>query len=153
MVDQVKVFGSTVLTAAVGASGKESLGGSVVGGLLLAATLLGGWDKPLQILIALMIIDYVTGVLGAFKTKTVNSDVMFWGGIRKVTVLFVVGLSVLIDSWISPGSLMFRTLAIYFYAGREGLSVVENLGVIGVYLPPKVKEFLEQLNEKGEDTK
>ncbi|MEK4512846.1 phage holin family protein [Paenibacillus sp. FSL K6-2524] len=153
MLSQVKTFGVTVVTAAIGASGKESITGSILGAMLLAATLLGGWDKPLQILLALMIADYVTGVLGAFKTKTVNSDVMFWGGIRKITVLFVVGLSVLIDSWISPGSLVFRTLAIYFYAGREGLSVVENLGVIGVYLPPKLKEYLEQLNEKGEVTK
>ncbi|WP_374020230.1 phage holin family protein [Paenibacillus thiaminolyticus] len=52
---------------------------------------------------------------------------------------------------IQPGSLLFRTIAIFFYAGREGLSVVENLGVYGVDLPPKLVAFLEQLNEKGKE--
>lgn len=44
-----------------------------------------------------------------------------------------------------------RTAAIYFYGGREGLSVIENLGTIGVPLPGKVRESLEQLTEKGKD--
>ncbi|MNI97956.1 Holin family protein [compost metagenome] len=42
---------------------------------------------------------------------------------------------------------MFRTAAIFFYVGREALSVVENFGVLGVPLPTKLKEFLLQLNE------
>ncbi|OME86551.1 holin [Paenibacillus lautus] len=124
--------------------------GGVVAVLGLLATLLGGWDKPLQILVVLMVADYITGILGAVKTKAVNSEVMFWGGIRKITILFVVGLAVLIDGWVGGDSAVFRTLAVYFYAGREGLSVMENLGILGVYIPPKIKEFLEQLNEKGE---
>ncbi|WP_252361744.1 phage holin family protein [Paenibacillus terrae] len=47
----------------------------------------------------MMAIDYIFGVLGAVKTKSVNSDVMFWGGIRKITVLFVVGLAAQLDDW------------------------------------------------------
>ncbi|WP_339295935.1 phage holin family protein [Paenibacillus sp. FSL W7-1279] len=148
--NQLKLMGSTVLSAAAGASGKEAATGGVVAALGLFATLLGGWDKPLQFLIALMVADYVTGILGAIKTKSVNSEVMFWGGIRKITILFVVGLAVLIDGWVGDDSAVFRILAVYFYAGREGLSVMENLGILGVYIPPKIKEFLEQLNEKGE---
>lgn len=149
MLNQIKLFGSTILTAAAGASSKEAATGGVIAVLGLLATLLGGWDKPLQLLVVLMVADYVTGVLGAIKTKTVNSEVMFWGGIRKITILFVVGLAVLVDGWVGGDSAVFRALAVYFYAGREGLSVVENLGILGVYLPPKLKEFLEQLNEKG----
>lgn len=147
--DQIKMFGSTILTAAAGKSSTEAAGSGIIGMLLLVATWLGGWDKPLQFLIFLMGADYVTGLLGAIKTKSVDSEVMFWGGIRKITVLFVIGLAVLIDGWVGEGSPVFRTLAIYFYAGREGLSVVENLGTIGVPLPTKIKDFLQQLNEKG----
>ncbi len=153
LVNQIKVFGSTVLAAAAGASGKEAATGGVFAAVGLIATLLGGWDKPLQLLVVLMAADYITGILGAIKTKTLNSEVMFWGGIRKITVLFVVGLAVLIDGWVGGDASVFRILAVYFYAGREGLSVVENLGILGVYLPPKVKDFLEQLNEKGGATK
>lgn len=149
MLDHIKLIGSTVMTAAAGETTKEAATGGGVAIVGLLATFLGGWDKPLQILIYLMIADYVSGVLGAIKSKSLNSDVMFWGGIRKITVLCVVALAVLIDGWIGGDTLLFRTMAIYFYAGREGLSVVENLGTLGVPLPPKVMEFLEQLNEKG----
>lgn len=150
MLNQLKHLGSTVLSAAAGASSKESATGGAVAVVGLLATLLGGWDKPLQILVVLMVADYVSGILGAIKTKSVNSEVMFWGGIRKITILFVIGLAVLIDGWIGGDSAVFRTLAVYYYAGREGLSVMENLGILGVYIPPKIKEFLEQLNKKGE---
>lgn len=139
----------TVWTAAAGANGKEVATGSLTAIIGTIGALLGGWDKPLIVLLWLMAADYITGVLGALKTKTINSEVMFWGGIRKITILFVIGLAALIDDWVQPGAPLFRTLAIFFYAGREGLSVVENLGVFGVPLPPKFKEFLEQLNEKG----
>ncbi|MFK4171064.1 holin family protein [Paenibacillus lautus] len=150
LLNQLKHLGSTVLSAAAGASSKEAATGGAVAVVGLLATLLGGWDKPLQILVVLMVADYVSGILGAIKTKSVNSEVMFWGGIRKITILFVIGLAVLIDGWIGGDSAVFRTLAVYYYAGREGLSVMENLGILGVYIPPKIKEFLEQLNKKGE---
>ncbi|MBG9737080.1 holin family protein [Paenibacillus alvei] len=149
--DRFKELGLTVWTAAAGANAKEASLGAGAAFIGTLGSVLGGWDKPLIFLLALMAADYVTGVLGAIRTKTLNSEVMFWGGIRKITILFVIGLAALIDSWIQPGSLLFRTIAIFFYAGREGLSVVENLGVYGVDLPPKLVAFLEQLNEKGKE--
>jgi toxin secretion/phage lysis holin len=136
-------------TAAVGASSKEAAWGGWIAITGTIGAVLGGWDKPLQLLLVLMVADYVSGVLGAIKLKKVNSDIMYWGGIRKVTVLFVVGLAALIDDWIHPGAPLFRTAAIFFYAGREGLSVVENLGTLGVPLPERLRSWLEQLNEGG----
>lgn len=140
---------NTVYAAALGTTGKETaLGSTIAAAGVIITNWLGGWDKALQVLLILMLVDYVTGVLGAIKTKTVNSDIMFWGGVRKITVLFVIGLAALLDDWVQPGIPVFRTAAIYFYAGREGLSVVENFGTIGVPLPSKIKDFLEQLNDK-----
>ncbi|WP_025682588.1 phage holin family protein [Paenibacillus maysiensis] len=147
---QIKMFGSTVWTAIAGASEKEAAAGGWSALVGLVVTFLGGWDKSIRVLLIMMAIDYVFGVLGALKTKSVNSDVMFWGGIRKITVLLVVGLAAQIDDWIQPGTPIFRTAAIYFYVGREGLSVVENLGTMGIPLPFKLKSFLQQLNEKGD---
>lgn len=142
----------TVWTAAIGSSGKETVIGGIVAAVGLAITnFLGGWDQGLQILVTVMIADYVSGVLGALKTKSVSSDVMFWGGIRKITILFVIGLGALIDAWLNMGAPVFRTAALYFYIGREGLSVVENLGTLGVPLPPKLSAFLTQLQDKKED--
>jgi toxin secretion/phage lysis holin len=78
---------------------------------------------------------------------------MFWGGIRKGVILVVVGIAVLLDSMLGNPEPILRTLAIYFYAAREGISVTENLGIIGVSLPPVIVKVLEQLQEKGEGTK
>lgn len=150
MFNHIKQLTTIIYTAAVGSGSREvATGGAtaMAGVLATVAGLLGGWDKGLLVLIVLMCGDYATGVMGAVKTKTVSSDVMFWGGVRKAVVLFVVGLSSLMDDWIQPGAPIFRTAAIYFYAGREGLSVVENLGVLGVPLPQGIKDFLLQLSE------
>ncbi|MFW9331750.1 phage holin family protein [Paenibacillus polymyxa] len=147
---QIKMFGSTVWTAMVGTSEKEAAAGGVTALTGLIVTFLGGWDKPLQVLLIAMLLDYVSGVIAALKNKKMDSDVMFWGGIRKATVLMVVGLSAQIDDWLQPDAPIFRIAAIYFYAGREGLSLAENLGAIGIPLPFKLKSFLKQLNEKGD---
>ncbi|OKP91340.1 holin family protein [Paenibacillus sp. P32E] len=150
MLNHIKNIVTTVYTAAVGSGTREIVTGATSAGaglLAMAVGWLGGYDKPLELLVVLMLADYVSGVAGAFKTKTVSSDIMFWGGIRKVTVLFVVGLAALVDDWVQPGAPVFRMAAILFYAGREGLSVVENFGVIGVPMPQQIKDFLLQLSE------
>lgn len=146
----LKEYFSNISAAAIGSSGKDTMTGMFVAAVGVIGTLLGGWDKGMILLIVLMAADYITGLLGAIKTKTVNSDVMYWGGIRKIVVLFVIALAFAIDDWMHPEAPIFRTVAIYFYIGREGLSVVENLGTIGVPLPPILKDKLQQLNDKGE---
>jgi len=137
-----------LFTAAAGATAKETAF-SLATALAGLAAYLGGWDKGMQVLLALLVADYVTGVLGAVKQKKVNSEVMFWGGVRKAVVLAVIGLATTIDAWVSPDSPVFRTIAIYFYAAREGLSVFENLGELGIPMPGKLKDFFTQLSEQG----
>jgi toxin secretion/phage lysis holin len=80
-----------------------------------------------------------------------DSEVMFWGGIRKSVILMVLALSVLLDGLVGNAAPVFRTLAIYFYVSREGLSVVENLGVIGVPLPGFISKVLKQLEDKSKE--
>lgn len=109
---------------------------------------LGGWDAALKVLVVLMIVDYATGLLGAIKNKQVNSEVMYWGGIRKGVILAVVAIAVLLDELVGNTEPIMRTLVIYFYVAREGLSVTENLGKLGVPLPPVIVRVLEQLQTK-----
>lgn len=122
---------------------------AAISGTIVSAWL-GGWDAALNILIVAMVIDYVTGFLGAVKKKQVNSEVMFWGGIRKGAILAVVAMAVLLDRMVGNTDPILRTLVIYYYAAREGISVTENLGIIGVPLPPVFVKVLEQLQQKSE---
>ncbi|MDJ0305403.1 MULTISPECIES: phage holin family protein [Dehalobacter] len=111
---------------------------------------LGGWDVALRVLITFMIIDYVTGFLGAWKKKKVDSEIMFWGGIRKGIIIVVIAIAVMLDQLLGNKEPIFRMLALYFYIAREGLSIIENLGILGVPMPGAIKKVLVQLQEKGE---
>ena len=121
----------------------------IEGGIAAIATIvtgmLGGWDVAIKLLVALIIIDYVTGFLAAGKHKKINSDVMFWGGIRKGVIFLVIIVAVLADEMLNNASPILRTLVIYYYIAREALSVTENCAILGVPLPPQFVNVLAQL--------
>lgn len=117
--------------------------------------LLGGWDKPLQFLMVLIVSDFVLGILSAIKMGKLNSKVMFWGGINKILVLLLVSIAVFMDYALPVGEPYIRTAVIFFYCGREGMSVIENYGKMGMPLPKVFIKFFEQLKaeEEKEDEK
>ncbi|WP_258171082.1 holin family protein [Paenibacillus sp. R14(2021)] len=150
MMNQLKDLLLNGMITAAG-NGKETIWSSAAASAGVCITSwLGGWDKALQVLLVLMLSDYAIGILGAIRQKKLNSEVLYWNGIRKAVCLFVVGLASLLDDWNQPGMPLFRMTAIYFYSGREGLSVMEHLGEIGVPLPKTVRDRLEQLVGKAE---
>lgn len=119
---------------------KLFLGGlnSVVGYLL------GGLDAMLICLFTFMILDYVTGIIKAFKNKKLSSETGFYGILKKITILVVIMVAVQVDTALQLNDVM-RYLAIGFYIANEGLSILENAGEIGIPLPEKLKESLESL--------
>lgn len=124
------------------------------------ARFLGGWDTALQTLIVFMALDYLTGLLvaGVFQrsskseTGALESRAGFRGLIRKGLILLVVLLGVQLDHILGLESFC-RTAVILFFCGNEGLSIVENLGIMGVPLPDFVREKFEQLRAKGNPEK
>lgn len=128
--------------------------GFAFGATLLAYILdgLGGWDKPLNFLALLMVADYVSGILAAARHKRVNSDVMFWGGIRKGYILIVLLIAVQADHVFNNGEAVFRTMAIFFYISRELISVFENSTLLGVKWPQSMIDFFSQLKQNTPET-
>lgn len=114
---------------------------------------LGGWDQALKFLVAFMVIDYVTGVLVGIKKKKLNSEIMFWGGIRKAVILIVIAIAVMLDTLVGNEQPLIRTLATMYYVGREGLSTIENIGALGVKIPSFVSEPVSKLSKIDEDEK
>lgn len=113
--------------------------------------LFGGWDAAIGILIVFMILDYVTGVVVAYKNKTLNSEIGFKGLIKKSMILVVLIVAVMLDRLLNTGTWVFRTLVCYFYIANEGISLLENVSNLGVKIPQKLKDALEQLNKESED--
>lgn len=113
----------------------------------LATTLvyfLGGWDIALQILITVIILDYVTGVFKAVYNKEINSSVGLKGIIKKLGYLIVVAVAVILDK-VTGNTGAIRTLVIYFFVANEGISILENWGGMGLPMPQKIFDVLEQL--------
>lgn len=115
------------------------------------AYFLGGWDFALQTLLLVMALDYVTGVCKAIKQKKLNSKTGFTGIIKKFGYLIIVALAVVIDH-LAGDTGAVRTLVIYFFVANDGLSILENWGAMGLPLPKKLFELLEQLKEKHDPT-
>lgn len=112
----------------------------------------GSWDLALQVLIVFMILDYGTGVLYAFLNNQLNSEVGFKGLVKKMMILVVLIIGVMVDRILGTGDWVFRTLVAYFYIANEGISLLENVANIGIPIPNKLRNALEQLNkdEEGE---
>ncbi len=111
--------------------------------------LLGGFDIALQSLLIIMIIDYLTGIASAIYNKELSSKVGFKGILKKFSYLCVVALSVIIDNLTGQSGLI-RTLVIYFFVANDGFSIIENMVEMGVKLPQKLIDSLEQIKKKGE---
>lgn len=119
---------------------------ALVGATITAV--LGGWDKMLQVLVFVVVLDYATGVTAAFMEKKLDSQVGFRGIAKKVLLFVPVAMGYSLDQIL--GQNILRSLAIWFYLANEGLSVLENLARAGVPVSPPLKAALEQLRQKGE---
>lgn len=129
----------------------------IVGSGILS--LLGGWDHSLETLLIFIAVDYITGLIvaGVFhksnKTSTgsLESKAGFKGLVRKCMILVFVMLAHRLDMEI--GSDYVRTCVIIGFIVNETISIFENAGLMGVKFPPVIKNALDILQKKGEQTK
>lgn len=107
---------------------------------------LGGLDAALKTLLVLMVLDYVTGLCKAIVNKEINSIIGAQGIVKKVGYLVIVAVSVLLDHTVGDTGAI-RNLVIYFFVANEGISILENWGSMGLPLPQKIMDTLEQLKK------
>ena len=122
---------------------------TAVGGFL--GWFLGGVDGFLYALIAFTVIDYITGVMCAITDKNLSSSIGFKGICRKVLIFTLVGIGNIVDVYVLGQGGVLRTAVIFFYLSNEGVSILENSAHLGLPIPEKLKEVLEQLHERGGD--
>lgn len=113
------------------------------------------------ILIAVMTIDYITGLIcGAMgksqKTETgyLASHAAFLGLLKKALILLVVLLAALLDQAVSNGAgIQFEAVmgaTCLWFIASEGLSILENVASIGVPVPKILLKLLEVMRSKGD---
>ena len=110
--------------------------------------LIGGIDVAFLCLIVSIALDYVSGIIKAYCTKTLSSRIGFRGIVKKLAILILVMLSVIVDRiTINNGGI--RTLVIYYFVANEGLSILENLAQSGLPVPKKLKEALKVIKKEN----
>ena len=126
------------------------------------AGLMGRWNALLTVLACLMVIDYLTGVIVAWRGRSPNtqsgalsSKAGFDGLIKKFFIMLVVLVAALLDRVIGNAQSVFQTAAALYYIANESISILENTSLMGVPCPAFLRRALEALREnadKGEKT-
>ncbi len=102
-------------------------------------------------MIALMALDYITGIFCAVSTKTLSSETGFRGLVKKLVILVIIAVGHLVDAYIIGTGSAFMTAVILFFAANEGISILENAALLGLPVPEKLRNALEQLKDKEDD--
>ena len=110
----------------------------------------GGLDGFMIVLIIFMVIDYITGVMCAIQDKSVSSRAGFAGICKKILILVMTGMANMLDVYVIQTGSMLRTASLFFYISNEGISVLENMCRLGLRVPTKIRDVLEQLHDKSE---
>ena len=132
-----------------------AIGGAIAGFFV-------GMPPIVWILVAVMSLDYLTGLLCGFmgvspKTESggLSSGAAFQGLMKKVLILCVVGLAALIDRAVMQGTGMeiaaVTGATCFWFVASEGLSVLENAAAMGVPIPKVLLRALEIMKRQGEE--
>lgn len=121
------------------------------------AQYMGGWDQLTKLLAWVMAIDYLTGVLCAIvwhkspksETGGYESRAGFKGLVRKGVIVLIVMIAAELDKLANTTAM--RTATILFFVANDGMSILENLGIMGVPYPPALKNAFEVLRRKSSD--
>ncbi|MFB8607569.1 phage holin family protein [Enterococcus casseliflavus] len=121
-------------------------GGGVIGWYV------GGIDGLIYTLVTFVVVDYVTGLLRAINEKKLSSKIGAKGITKKIMIFLLVGVAHMLDVEVIKGGNVLRDAVIFFYISNEGISLLENAVAIGLPVPEKLREILQQLHEKKEET-
>lgn len=107
-----------------------------------------GWNGILEALVFAMAIDYISGLLAAYINPGMKLDSRkgFRGIAKKIMILLLVSLAHFVDQ--ATGQTFVQIVAIWFFLGNEGLSIVENAANAGLPIPQKLRDTLEQLSKE-----
>lgn len=114
----------------------------------------GGINDFMITLFILMICDYVSGLLvaGVFHNSTksstgrLNSFAGFRGIVKKLFMIILIGVAHSLDMALSIDYL--RDAFIICFTLNELLSLIENVGLMGIPLPKAITKIIDVLEDK-----
>lgn len=99
-------------------------------------------------LVALIVLDYISGVLAAVVEKKLSSEVGAKGIAKKIFMLLIVAVANIVDINVIGEGHVLKSVTVVFYIANECISLIENAGRLGVPVPKKLLDVLEQLKNR-----
>ncbi|MCM1577497.1 MAG: phage holin family protein [Ruminococcus sp.] len=116
----------------------------------LCGFLFGDRDGLMIALIVLIVMDYISGVLAAAVEKRLSSEAGAKGIAKKIFMLLIVAVANIVDINVIGDGHILKSVTVMFYIANECISLIENAGRLGVPVPKKLLDVLEQLKEKND---
>jgi len=117
---------------------------------------------PLIVLCVVMVIDYITGMISAWKNTELSSKKGLLGIVKKVCYVALVCVGMGVDWLIYSGmkqigvdvnyTIFFGVLVTVWLVINELISILENLRNIGVPLPDFLLKVIKRLKVSTENT-
>ncbi len=122
---------------------------AIVSGIVgtIVSILVDGLGLAVTVLIALMALDYITGLLAAIVNRELNSRIGFNGLIRKIYYLILIG-SVYLVALVVPGLEHAGAGAAIAFCVLEFVSITENGTKMNIWIPNIVKNVLATVKSK-----
>lgn len=141
------------------------LKGTVTAVFSFLSSILGVLAVPVCLMVACNVIDYVTGLLAAkYRDQNIDSYKGLRGIIKKVCMWLLVVVGAVVDALLAysaetvgialPFTFLVACVVSIWIVCNEIISILENIGDIGVELPPflegLVKNIKRQVEEKAD---
>lgn len=127
------------------------------GALTAAAIYLNAIMIPIIVLMAFMLLDYITGLIKAWKTHILSSEIGLIGIIKKICYMILVCVAMGVDYLVynglvavnitAPYNLWFGLIVTIWLIINEMISILENLSEIGVPIPSFLQKMVKRLKK------
>lgn len=112
--------------------------------------IIGGTDSILELLIFMIMVDFITGFIKAIKNKEISSEKIFFGGFKKITILIIVAVAYQLELGLGT-NFNLREITITYYIIQELVSVIQNASEF-TSVPDELVNFFEHFkNNKDEE--
>ena len=108
-------------------------------------------DSWLYAVIALVILDYITGVCAAIHSKELSSEIGARGIAKKMATFAVISLAHILDEYVLKEGGAIQTMTSVFYIVNESISILENAIRTGLPIPEKLKSIIRSLGESEDN--
>ncbi len=109
-------------------------------------------DSWLYAVIALVILDYITGICAAIHSKELSSEIGAKGIAKKMATFAVISLAHILDEYVLKGGGAIQTMTSIFYIVNESISILENAIRTGLPVPEKLKSIIRSLGESEDNS-